>query len=65
LEEQCADLSSYFNYLREDFETIERPRNNVSHEALMPASASEAERNLFLSDLEIVLELVQRYELTL
>jgi hypothetical protein len=61
LEQQKADLEEYLDSVDENRERILRTWSTLaSYRNLLPTDASEAERQLFVSDLEIILELLRR-----
>ena len=65
LEEQKVDLENYLSSLEGARETVLRAWGALgSYRRLLPAEANEAERELFVSDLELILELL-RNELSL
>jgi hypothetical protein len=61
LEQQHADLESYLDGMDEDRRTILQTWSSLApYEKLPPEAAGDAERLLFNSDLEIILELMRR-----
>jgi hypothetical protein len=59
LEEQKADLDLYFSSLGTDKKTLLKTWQRLApYRNLIPASARSAERGLFLTDLEALLELL-------
>ncbi len=60
LEQQKNDLEEYLASLDERRETVLRAWAALGpYRSLVPASATEAQRELFLSDLEVILELLR------
>jgi hypothetical protein len=60
LEEQKADLEEYLAELQQDIPTILATwTRSGSYRKLIPARAREVEKHLYLSDFEIVLELLR------
>ncbi len=60
LEQQKNDLEEYLLSLNRQPETVIRAWTKLAtYRNLLPAEASEAERELFLRDLELILELLQ------
>lgn len=60
LEQQKIDLEEYLLSLEGDRRTIlETWKNLAPYRSLLPTDASEAERQLFVSDLELILELLR------
>lgn len=61
LEQQRADLETYLDGMEEDRVTILQTWSSLApYEKLPPEAAGDAERLLFTSDLEIILELMRR-----
>jgi hypothetical protein len=65
LPEQRCDLEAYLNSIEEDRKTVLATWLDLnSYRNLLPADATAAERRLYLSDLELILDLL-RNELSL
>jgi hypothetical protein len=61
LEQQHTDLEAYLDGMEEDRRTILQTWSSLApYEKLPPEAARDAERLLFTSDLEIILELMRR-----
>lgn len=61
LERQRGDLEQYLNEMDDDLPTVLQTWGVLSpYERLPPEAASDAERLLFTSDIEITLELIRR-----
>ncbi len=61
LERQRADLESYFEGLDDDLGTVLQTWSTLApYQKLPPEASGDAERLLFTSDLEIILELIRR-----
>src|SRR5262249_51638458 len=61
LEQQRSDLEEYLSSLEGDRRTVLENWKTLSpYKNLPPADASQAQRQLFVSDLEIILELLRR-----
>ena len=60
LEEQKRDLENYLETMADDRGTVLNTWLTLSpYQRLLPASASEAERELYITDLELILELLR------
>ena len=60
LEPQKRDLENYFETIENDRGTVLNTWLTLSpYRRLLPASASEAERELYITDLELILELLR------
>lgn len=60
LEEQKRDLENYFETMGDDRGTVLNTWLTLSpYRRLLPAKASEAERELYITDLELILELLR------
>jgi hypothetical protein len=60
LEQQKADLEEYLSSVDENRDRILKTWSTLApYRNLLPTDASEAERQLFVSDLELILELLQ------
>ena len=61
LERQRSDLEAYLEGLEDDLATVLQTWGTLApYQKLPPEAAGEAERHLFGSDLEIILELIRR-----